>query len=396
LAQVQNNIEAVTPLDRGAAQTMTRRCARYLQTIAAHELVTQDRGAPATLDACMQALRNYDRHVISRPQVEEHSPPDLDTVLQQGFSGERTVDEIFEMADRLWQQSLFSLKAMANEHGIADWQQVWQSHAGPEGLQPCGNKENEQAARERAFDTLTRECEILSSTYRTMPGNNHVPDIALSVRIAPAFMAGMIRDMRYCPPPAPSKKARAQLLVVPDAYIARNGNGAMRREARITMACETWPGRHVLACHRLASDNGLLSQLRNPLMEAGWAVFAEELLTNGNYLENPGERIVLEQRRMRRAARCMVDTGLATGHADQNRCVALLEQCGMDKEQALREIRDIRTRPGSRVAPVLGLCLIREMQDASNLSSGEFRAALLTDGGASPEMKRIRLRANNF
>jgi uncharacterized protein (DUF885 family) len=394
LAQVQDNIETVTPLDRGAAQTMTRRCARYLQTISTNEAVAQDKAAASMLDACMKALRNYDRHVISRPLVEEHSGPDLEAVLQQGFSGERTVDEVFEMADRLWQQSLFSLKAMAAEHGIADWLEAGIAHAGPEGLRPCGNDENQQAAQERVFKTLATECENLSATYRNMPGNNHAPDIPLSVRIAPAFMAGTVQDILYCPPPAPSKKNRALLLVVPEAFTAASASENMRREARITMACETWPGRHVLACHRLASDNGLLSQLRNPLLEAGWSAHAEDMIANGNYLESPGERIVLGQRRLRRAARCIVDTGLATGHADQNRCVALLEQCGMEKKQALQEIRDIRTRPGSQVAPVLGLCLIRKMQEESNLSSGDFRAAMLTDGGVSMEMTRMRIRAN--
>ncbi|GEM_PF-935646 len=397
LAQVQDNVETVTPFNRGTAQTMTRHCARYLKEITVDERLTGDKNIPHLLEGCLQALRNYDRHIISRPQVESHPGPDLDTVLHEAYANVRPVAEIFELADEQWRQAKNALESIASEFGFPDWRSIYDDIPGLNDLRPCDNEENEHSAHERIFDCLRRETETLGSTFRNMTGNNHVPDIQLTVEDAPSFMTTMNGPIRYCPPPAPAKKNQARLLVTPAAFYAQglgSNDGSMasiRKGARIALARETWPGRHVLACHRLASTDTVTAQLRNPLMEAGWMVYTEDLLLAGNYLETPDERVALERHRLYRATRCMVDTGLATGHADQNRCTELLEQCGMSRDQALREIRDICMRPGREIVPVLGRAILKEMHQESGLSSGDFRAAFLAGGETSPEMTLLRI-----
>ena len=113
---------------------------------------------------------------------------------------------------------------------------------------------------------------------------------------------------------------------------------------------------------------------------AGWLAFAENLLDELGYLDNPQDRMVHHQRGLCRAALAMIDAGLAVGNLDQDKCLTILGEAGFTKEESLERVRTIRLAPTSRVMPVLGLYEINMLRKESSMELGPFCKALFADG----------------
>jgi len=125
----------------------------------------------------------------------------------------------------------------------------------------------------------------------------------------------------------------------------------------------------------------------------GWRAFGEHLLLETGYLETPAEQLMFQRRRLCRAARCVVDTGLCIGHADQDRSMELMDQSGFSKKESLEQLRAIRLTPGSHVAPVLGNMEIKALREMAELDITVFCKAFL-DGGETPfSMTHLKLKA---
>jgi uncharacterized protein (DUF885 family) len=134
-------------------------------------------------------------------------------------------------------------------------------------------------------------------------------------------------------------------------------------------------------------------QIESPLYYEGWAYYAESLLAEFGYVENPLERLVDLKRSLWRAARCQIDVGLSTRRIDQGAAVELLETAGFNRAEALRQIERFRLNPGYQVCYCLGRHEILELKQAYGpyLGNDEFHAAVL-DGGQLPfHLMRRRL-----
>lgn len=389
LGQVEENIETITQLSRSLAQTMIRDCARYLQQISAEPALTADPKSGQYLQECLNKLKEVDRHITTRHQVDEVEGPDLQTVLDKGFGTDKTVQDIFEMADAQWRSALGTLKALAAELGVNDWRDAYADYLGP------GEPDDS------SLTLFENEVARLRSFFKNKEFSGLIPDLELTLAESPLYMASLRRAAHYCAPLAAGNGDSARLMVIPHAFSGRGFREdtsrlkRARKESMFIAAQETVPGSHLMASRRLLSDDLLISQLRNPLVADGWRAFGEQLLMETGYLKTPMERLVHQRRRLCRAARCIVDTGLATGHADQDRCMDLMEQSGFSKEEALHELRSIRLAPGSQVGPVLGKVEIENLRTVSQLETPQFCKEFL-DGGESPfSMTHLKLKAGS-
>lgn len=399
LAQVDGNIEAVTPANRAAAQTIARHSARYLQSLASSPLLAEEKDLPNLLEDCLIALKNYDKYVASRTVVEEQMNPSLETILHEGYDTPFSIAEIHALAQEEWEHTRQTLRELASEFGSPDWRSICTHYQGPECLKSDVQDESEEAAAERILRCIESEMARLQEAFPLLAGNKIVQNIPLSIEVAPAFMNGTLKAVSYIPPYGTEDQPTARLLISPTAFFHNRANEFSQlsdsgKAARISLAYESVPGRHILACHRLSSEDSVIAQLRNPIMEEGWKAVTEELLVESGYMESPGERFLLGWQRLRSAARCLVDTGLSQGNIDLNHCLVLLEQSGIEKEQALREIRDIRMKPGSGLAPVLGKATMQKLRQDSGLAPKDFHQALLQGGESSPAMAHIRIQAS--
>lgn len=389
LAQVVENIETVTPVTRATSQTMIRDCARYLQEIEESPTLQTDSKSPQLLQDCLNMLREVDRHISSRHVVEEREGPGLDTILEQGFGTDKKVDKIFEAAESEWRDAGDSLSRLAGELGVQDWREAYEEYQGP------GDADAD------TLELFQAEVERLRTFFHTSAFGGLVPDLALTLGESPSYMASLRRAAHYCAPLAPADADSARLMIIPHAFSGRGFRESTarlrraRKELTFIAAQETVPGSHLMACRRLLSDNPIVAQLRNPLVANGWRAFGEQLLLETGYLATPQEQLIFQRRRLCRAARCMVDTGLSIGLVDQDRCMDLMDQSGFSKEESLEQLRAIRLTPGSQVAPVLGKMEIDALRTLSGLDTAHFCKTFL-DGGETPfGMSHLKFKAQS-
>ena len=211
-------------------------------------------------------------------------------------------------------------------------------------------------------------------------------DSGLNIVPQPLHRASTLRPIHYDPALGAWDAEPSRCYVSPQLFMGRGfrDNPArlarIRREYIFMTARQTYPGRHLLDSQRRALGDSPLSQMTNPLFMAGWLAFAENLLEELGYLEDPLDRVVHHQRGLCRSALAMIDAGLAADTLDQDKCLAILSDVGFSREESLDHIRTIHLAPASRIMPVLGLYEITLLRKESNMELGPFCKALFAGG----------------
>ncbi|WP_285906234.1 DUF885 family protein [Pseudodesulfovibrio pelocollis] len=372
LALAPDAIETVDHAARARSQTMIRDCARYVTGLTETDLGRTGKAA-RLLDECLHALRDFDRFVASRPEPADADGPSFAHMAEGLIDTERSAESIYAIAEAEFTRRTECLRALEAQIGKG-WQEALAGYDGP------------ADAATDPMDAVVREIHRLRAfTLDTaLPGVFR--DSGLRVDPQPTHMASTLRPIHYDPalgawPDEPSRCYVSPLMFAgrgfrdDPARLAR-----MRREYVFMTARQTYPGRHLLNSMRRALDGSPLSQITNPLFMAGWFAFAEDLLDELGYISSPLDRMVLHHRGLRRAGLAMIDAGLATGSLDQDRCMAILADSGLSRDEALEQVLAIRMAPTSRVMPVLGLHELNALRRNSGLELGQFCAAVFAQG----------------
>lgn len=374
LGLASDNIEAISPSSRAAAQTMVRDCARYLTELGESELGKVGKG-PRFLADILTALRDFDRFVTSRPEVPESEGPSFAVMAESVFGTDKSPQEIYAMAEAEYAHRLESLRWLASEISPgSDWEAVSHGYVGPddEGME--------------ANDLIVREIHRLRSFMleTALPGVFN--DTPLRIETQPVHLASSLRPIHYDPSLGAWENDSSRCFVSPQIFSGRGFRDnpmrlARRRQEFVFMAArQTYPGRHLIDSQRRVLADSPLGQISNPLFMAGWFAFAENLLDELGYFESPMDRLVHHKRGLRRAALAMIDAGLAVGNMDQDRCLSILGEAGYSREESLENVRSIRLKPAERVMPILGLAELTALRKAANMDIGPFCTRLFADG----------------
>jgi hypothetical protein len=387
LACSQEHLDAVTTVSRATAQTMTRDCARYINTIATEPPFSSEPKLRSLLDGCLEALREFDRFVSTRPQVTQAQGPPLEDVLRYGLGTDASVDDIRIIAKKQWQKSLDTLDEIASEHFPGrNWQDVLA------GLEP----DDIPDPREAFGESMEELRGILSG--KAFPGM--LRDRGLEVRTPPPYAMSLSLTAFYEPPGTRSGDP-AILFVHPEAFaVADHGKTKHRRAAleyRHIAAGLGYPGSHLLETVKLSLDDPVLGQVRNPLSSWGWRTFAETIPERLGLMEDPVQRLLLHRRLLRRAASAFIETSLHSESLDQDHCVAMLTQAGYGKEESLRVLRNMMLEPGERIASVLGRFQLERLYE--RYADGDlayFCRTVLECGEAPFDLAEAALRTGTF
>lgn len=387
LASASEHIEAVTGVAKGTAQTMTRDCARYINSLAAEQPFASEAKLKKLLEGCLDALRDFDRFITSRPVATEAQGPPLEDVLRYGLGTDRSVEDIHAIAKAQWQESLDALQSVASEaFSGRDWREVLREYS----------PEVPQDARSAFSESVESRRGILSE--KAFPGM--LRDKGLAVRTPPPYALSLNLTAFYEPPGMLSGDP-AILFVHPSAFDLEHGDGTKRRRAaleyRHVAAGLGYPGSHLLETVKLSLDDPVLGQVRNPLAAWGWRAFAETIPERMGLIDSPHERLLLHRRLLRRAASAVIETGLHAGGMDQEKCVEMLEDAGYGHDEALRVLRRMMLEPGERVASVLGRYELEKLY--SRYAEGDLVAFCRTilECGESPfDLAESALRTKAF
>jgi uncharacterized protein (DUF885 family) len=122
----------------------------------------------------------------------------------------------------------------------------------------------------------------------------------------------------------------------------------------VASAHETFPGHHLLDFTRRNLKNSIRAQIESPLFYEGWAYYVESLLSEYGYVSQPLDRLVDHKRRLWRAARCQIDTGLAGGLLKEDQAMKLLASAAFSREEARNQLDRFRLNPGYQLCYSLG------------------------------------------
>jgi uncharacterized protein (DUF885 family) len=368
-----------------ASLRMVPECREYLSETAN----ALSKRFPSNQGTILKATHNADAALKKFHQfLTSHSPePDrqfaastLEISLRDHFLSAHSANEIFAIANDEWQVILEKLQKIQSQiDKNKTWEQLYHAFI----PQPVSESEivdlyEDEIHRLREFFSQNGFSEELLSA----PVNiEYTPTYLKSVRSSASFAAAFSRDPReksyfYISTNFPQHHSRET-----DHHLQKRLN----REYKMLTAHETIPGHHFLDSFRRRLSNPIRRQIESPLFYEGWASYAESMLIEYGYLNNPMERLVGLKRELWRSARCQIDVGFTVGKLSEDTALSLLTTCGFDPAEASRQLNRFRLNPGYQLCYGYGSYQFKQLKKKyGHLSDSKDFYEFLLAGGECP------------
>jgi uncharacterized protein (DUF885 family) len=162
-------------------------------------------------------------------------------------------------------------------------------------------------------------------------------------------------------------------------------------------AHETYPGHHILDHFRIHNSNPIRCQIESPLFYEGWACYAEQLLDECGYIQEPRTQLIQLKRQLWRNVRAMLDVKIHTGKITLRRAAREIENLGFSSQRAHRQVRRFALTPGYQLCYAMGTHEILELRKrfAPAMGLKLFHDILLNGGEAPFHLIEKRLEAWN-
>lgn len=208
----------------------------------------------------------------------------------------------------------------------------------------------------------------------------------LDVVETPEFLRTTVAFARYVAPApfAARRKGYLQVTLPDTSWPAKDVEHRLRGHPRagipLLVAQQTYPGTHLQLSHAAEHPSPVRKAFRSAVAVGGWAVHAAELVTEAGAVD-PATRVLALRDLLWRAARVIVDVGLATGEMNFEQAVSfLVEGPRLEPPSAVAETRRYTLAPAEALADLVGyveLRALRERAAARGLGAKEFHARLL-------------------
>jgi uncharacterized protein (DUF885 family) len=385
LKQGMNNIHSIPETYYQAALLMTADCKQYLHEIgrnlpelfANHPDVASKtlRNAEAALEGFKQFLKSKSPEPDRRFAVST-----LEASLKDHFLSPKNPEEIFTIAQEEWQEIIRQLEALQLKiDPRKTWEDLYHAYT-PSPIEETGiiALYAEEIDRLRTFfSRYGFSEEVLRSPIEIC----YTPTYLKSMRSSASFAAAFSRDPLeesyfYISTHFPRHNSQKT-----DNHLQKRLN----REYKMLTAHETIPGHHFLDSFRRHLKNPIRRQIESPLFYEGWASYAESMLIEYGYLEDPLELLVSSKRNLWRSARCQIDVGLTIGKLSENTAVDLLQTCGFAAAEASRQLDRFRLNPGYQLCYCYGSYEFKKLrQKYGDLLRSKDYYHFLLEGGELP------------
>ena len=365
-----------------AALRMMDDCFLYLDEIGANlSIQAIDRYASALWKArcAVEAFREF---LVALPPVpnDEFVVPDIATILKERFLSVRDLSEVLRIAVEEWRENLEHLEKLQRQiNPDKSWKELYHHYI------------PDDAEGVNTINLYRRETERLASFFREhgfpeidplkLPQISETPLYLQSVRSSASFSAAFSSDSRekdifYITTRLPVTRAKES-----EDLLRRR----LHREYRFLTAHETIPGHFYLDSTRRKLENPVRAQIESPLFYEGWAYYAESLVIESGYRDNPIDLLVDHKRRLWRAARCRIEIGSATGDLAFHDATALLADAGFSFEEAANQVSRFRLNPGYQLCYSLGRFEIMRLREmfGPRMGLNRFHRCIL-EGGELP------------
>jgi len=303
----------------------------------------------------------------------------VEELVQHHFGCSKSLEEIYRIAEEEWRTNLEEIERLRQRiNPNQTWQQVYESYLpGAEGEFDLFRLYGEEITRLRK---LCVTLELMSGTEDQELVLAETATYLRPVRSGASYSAPLTIDSResacfYVTIGDPSSNSLIDVL----------RRLRLNREFRFLSAHETYPGHHLLDTLRRNLDNPVRRQVESPLFYEGWAYYAESILAESGYVEDDLELLVDCKRRLWRAARCLIDSGLALRKFTAEDAAGLLGSVGYVADEAVAQIERFRLNPGYQLCYSLGKYEILDLRQRFLPKLGWKRFHLqLLEGGEIP------------
>lgn len=385
LKQASNNIRSVPETYYQASLRMAQDCQQYMgklaETLSKRFSNHQDRIFKFIHNA-EKSLKKFHQFLAAQsPEPDrQFAVSTLETSLKDHFLSAHSPKDIFAIAIEEWHRILDQLQHLQSQiDETKTWEELYHAFA-PFQVAETGIVAlyADEIQRLRTFFSQNGFSEELLSAPVKI---EYTPAYLKSVRSSASFAAAFSRDPReesyfYVSTQFPRHNSKET-----DQHLQRRLN----REYKMLTAHETIPGHHFLDSFRRRLANPIRRQIESPLFYEGWASYAESMLIEYGYLNDPLEALVSLKRELWRSARCQIDVGFTTGKLSQQAALDLLTTCGFDPAEAKRQLDRFRLNPGYQLCYGYGSYEFKQLKNKFGhlFESKDFYRFLL-EGGELP------------
>lgn len=327
----------------------------------------------------LTALNDFDKYLKSIPPVPDHrfAMPSLEASLKDHFLSVLSLDEVFQIAVDEWQENLKQLEQLQSKiDPRKSWQDLYHDFCPDMG-------------ETDTFALYRRETEFLRRFFRDHGFREEDLCAPLEITATPYYLKS-VRSAASFGAAFSSDAGEKSFFYITIRFPRSESSGhedkllkkRLHREYKFLTAHETIPGHHLLDSIRRRLENPVRRQIESPLFYEGWAYYAESLLTETGYVQNPMEYLVDYKRRLWRSARCQIDVGLHAGFLTLADAVELLTTAGFSRKEAQRQIYRFHLNAGYQLCYSLGRYEIIRLKKAyeNQMGSEQFHAFLLKGG----------------
>ena len=382
LRQAGKNLSTIPGPYYRAAVAMAEDAQEYLEEILRKEkrqshrrqLVRVCSEAQRALAAFSQRLRE-----IGPTPAAAVQSISVEELVQRHFGCSRQLEEIFAIAEEEWQDSQKEMDRLRRSIDVSkDWQELYESYL------PGTGKELD------LFRLYGEEIQSLRNLCRNLKLLDGHLDQEVVLSETPTYLRSVRSGASYSAPLTIDPGEQACFYITAGNPVGNSQMDVLRRqrlhrEFRFLSAHETYPGHHLLDSIRRHLKNPVRRQIESPLFYEGWAYYAESILAESGHVKDELELLVDCKRRLWRAARCLIDSGLALQRFSTEKGSDLLVSVGFAADEAIAQVERFRLNPGYQLCYSLGKYEIMELRQRFLPTFGwqRFHQVLL-EGGEIP------------
>jgi len=320
----------------------------------------------------LRAWDQYKKYLLALPTVKSFAIGEegLQKILTLSWRYSRSPEEILRIAHDASMRTQERLHALA---GQIDPDKPWNVLIYDKFPQ-VSSKEDVLALYQKEVEALRRF--IYSKDVITLP-----PCERIVVRQTPSYLQSLRATASYRAPLTGRKNGQGVFYITP----GQDDLALIAGHCPYLSAHETYPGHHILDHLRIHHPNPIRRQIESPLFYEGWACYAETLLDEFGYVQNPRQQLVQLKRQLWRDLRAILDVKLQTGMISPNQAAKEITALGFSSSRAERQVRRFCMTPGYQLCYFIGMCEINRLRDQFSpyLDLKSFHDTLL-EGGQIP------------
>lgn len=333
------------------------------------EKIGEDKELFIKIKRVLEAWERFKLDLLDIPARESFAIGEdaLKKIFTVSLGYPKSPSEILEMAKESYQKTQENLCALARKiDSSKNWHQIIYEQfpfiSSPEELMRLYEKEIESLRR---F--------FYSHDIIPFPSEERV-----TVRQTPSYLQSLRATASYRPPLTGKSKGPGIFYITP----GKDDLELISAHCPYLSAHETYPGHHILDHLRIHHSNPIRRQIESPLFYEGWACYAEQLLDELGYIQDPHQQLIQLKRQLWRDLRATLDVEIQTGKITLAQGAKKIRILGFSSKRAKRQARRFALTPGYQSCYSIGMHEILRLRQrfAPIVRLKTFHDILLTGG----------------